>query len=237
MRAFPFDAQQCWINITVRNAAQDSMRLSARLRRTDDSLNLNEYDVLSRDLTVINGTMVIRVILRRYPEYHILSSYFPVFLLHLLGYGTLFIDPKDFQDRGTMSLTSLLVLISFYSDTANSLPKTSYLKLLDIWYIFSVTFLSLIIGVHLATNKVDKQKDPSEMNSKVRKVLPMPKGISDSVVSWGLKPNLSSSELKAKIKRSYNASVLFVAQILFGLMYVIFHVLYWSKVFDNSLIF
>ncbi|XP_066978922.1 uncharacterized protein [Macrobrachium rosenbergii] len=235
MRAFPFDVQDCWINGTIQNTAQDSMVLSAHLRSVDKYLNLNEYDVLACNLTVINNRIIIRVTLRRYPEYHILSSYFPVFLLHLLGYGTLFIDPQDFQDRGTMSLTSLLVLISFYSDTAMSLPKTAYLKLLDIWYIFSVTFLSLIIGVHLATNKVSSQKDLPAKNSQVKKVLPMPKGSSEFLLSGGYKPKGSSSEGKGKPQRSYNACVLFVAKIFFGLVYVIFHILYWGKVVDSSL--
>ncbi|XP_064086227.1 uncharacterized protein LOC135201288 [Macrobrachium nipponense] len=107
MRAFPFDVQDCWINVTIGNAALDSMRLSAVLQTVDRNLKLNEYDVLACNLTVTRTTMVIRVTLRRYPDYHILSSYFPVFLLHLLGYGTLFIDPQDFQVREVLLATLL----------------------------------------------------------------------------------------------------------------------------------
>lgn len=54
-----------------------------------------------------------------------------------------------------MSLTTLLVLIALYSDASAALPKTSYIKLIDIWFVFGISFLSLIISVHLATCKTD----------------------------------------------------------------------------------
>ncbi|XP_066979018.1 gamma-aminobutyric acid receptor subunit alpha-3-like [Macrobrachium rosenbergii] len=240
MRAFPFDVQDCWINVTIGNAALDSMRLSAALWTVDRNLKLNEYDVLACNLTVIRSAMVLRLTLKRYPDYHILSSYFPVFLLHLLGYGTLFIDPQDFQDRGAMSLTSLLVLISFYSDAAMTLPKTSYLKRIDVWYIFSITFLSLIIGVHLVTNKVKGQGNPPEEGVLVEKPHPLTPVESTSVFPFsagGMRPigsKGSSSSFKKNRRRNFNASVLLVAKILFGVIYVLFHVLYWNAIYNSS---
>lgn len=48
-----------------------------------------------------------------------------------------------------MGLTTLLVFISLYTDVSSSLPNTSYLKLIDVWFVFNILFLSLIIGTHL----------------------------------------------------------------------------------------
>ncbi|XP_068242769.1 ligand-gated ion channel 50-like [Palaemon carinicauda] len=227
MRAFPFDVQDCWINITIGNSASDSMRLSANLYHVIRDLKMNEYDVLDCNLTVSKSTMHVWVRLRRFPEYHILSSYFPVFLLHLLGYGTLFIDPHDFQDRGTMSLTSLLVLISFYSDSAMALPKTSYLKMIDFWYIFSITFLSLIIGVHLVTNRVKRWENPPDKSTMVQMFHPL-----STAENYGddIGPKGSSSSHNVNVSRNFNASVLFGAKIIFGVIYIIFHVVYWSSI-------
>lgn len=60
--------------------------------------------------------------------------------------------PVDrFSERGTMSLTTLLVLISLYTETSSSLPSTAYLKHIDVWFVFNICFLTLIIGIHLAT--------------------------------------------------------------------------------------
>lgn len=97
-------------------------------------------------------------------QYPLFSIYFPTTLMHFISYGTLWIPVMDFPDRGTMSLTTLLVLIALYSDVLSQLPVTSYLKFLDVWFIFSITFISLIIFVHLFTsntNEVQKFRFPS----------------------------------------------------------------------------
>ena len=39
-----------------------------------------------------------------------------------------------------VSLTSLLVLATFFTQTSQSIPKTSYLKLIDVWFV-AVIFL------------------------------------------------------------------------------------------------
>lgn len=50
-----------------------------------------------------------------------------------------------------MSLTTMLVFMSLYTETSSSLPSTAYLKHIDVWFVFNLTFLTLIIGLHLAT--------------------------------------------------------------------------------------
>lgn len=66
-------------------------------------------------------------------------------------YGTLHLPAEFFNERGTMSLTTLLAFFSLYTQTSSSLPKTSYAKNIDVWYLFSLCYLSLIITVHIAT--------------------------------------------------------------------------------------
>ena len=44
-----------------------------------------------------------------------------------------------------VSLTSLLVLASLFSQTSETIPKTAYLKLIDIWYIVLIMFDFLVI--------------------------------------------------------------------------------------------
>ena len=44
-----------------------------------------------------------------------------------------------------VSLTSLLVLASLFSQTSETIPKTAYLKLIDVWYIFLIVFDFLVI--------------------------------------------------------------------------------------------
>lgn len=48
-----------------------------------------------------------------------------------------------------VSLTSLLVLTGLLTQTSQSIPKTAYLKLIDIWYI-ALIFIDFLIIVVLA---------------------------------------------------------------------------------------
>ncbi|XP_047490968.1 glycine receptor subunit alpha-1-like [Penaeus chinensis] len=65
----------------------------------------------------------------------------------VICYLTLLFDMDDFMDRIMVSLTSLLVLASLFSQTSQSIPKTAYLKLIDVWYICVITVDFLIIVV------------------------------------------------------------------------------------------
>ena len=51
-----------------------------------------------------------------------------------------------------VSLTSLLVLASLLTQTSESLPKTSYFKMVDIWLFSCILTIFLIILFHTATN-------------------------------------------------------------------------------------
>lgn len=46
-----------------------------------------------------------------------------------------------------VSLTSLLVLTGLLTQTSQSIPKTAYLKLIDVWYITFIFFNFMIIVV------------------------------------------------------------------------------------------
>lgn len=46
-----------------------------------------------------------------------------------------------------VSLTSLLVLAALFSQTSQSIPKTAYLKHIDVWYIVLISYDFLIIVV------------------------------------------------------------------------------------------
>ena len=155
LRMYPFDQQICHLiffleNVPLQKASLHNLLLNA----TDtDVSSPPEYAVSTPTFTTNSSTasFVITFVLSRYVSFHMFATYLPTSLLHFIGFRTLSIPASNFQDRGTMSLTTLLVLISLYTETLTALPITSYIKLIDVWFIFSITFLSLIISIHLFT--------------------------------------------------------------------------------------
>ncbi|KAK3892732.1 hypothetical protein Pcinc_003422 [Petrolisthes cinctipes] len=151
---YPWDTQNCHIDIKVANVGEDGLLVNKSSRVSECPKMLEEYYVeecrLKHPDSRTNMLSVQLKLKRRY-EHHFFTKFLPTSLLLILGYGTLLLPIEYYNERGTMSLTTLLVFISLYTETSGSLPSTAYLKLIDVWFVFSITFLTLIICVHLAT--------------------------------------------------------------------------------------
>ncbi|RXG65578.1 Gamma-aminobutyric acid receptor subunit beta, partial [Armadillidium vulgare] len=117
---------------------------------------LEEYAVNNCELGKHNYSNYFNVTLEfsRRTDYILFTTYLPTWLLLSIGYGTLLLPVEAFPERGSMSLTTLLVLISLYAESSSALPKTTYLKSIDEWFVFCISYLWLVIAIHLATSHV-----------------------------------------------------------------------------------
>ncbi|KAK8402088.1 hypothetical protein O3P69_001288 [Scylla paramamosain] len=151
---YPWDVQRCSVRLKVTNVRESGLLLNESSGVLNCPTLLEEYKVesctLGKEEAPTNTITVYLQLSRRY-EYHLFTTFLPTSLLLILGYGTLLLPVESINERGTMSLTTLLVFISLYTETNNSLPSTSYLKYIDVWFVFSITYLSVIIIVHLAS--------------------------------------------------------------------------------------
>lgn len=147
---FPWDEQICLINLMITNMDQMEPQETSDAIFTKQ-LDLEEYSIANLTLFHNNETKskTIRIHLKRYSMQYVYDSYFPTALLLLLGYGTFFLPMAPLSDRGTMSLTTLLVLVALYTDSLHALPDVNYNTYLDNWYIFSMAYLSLIVASHI----------------------------------------------------------------------------------------
>ena len=84
----------------------------------------------------------------------LLNTFIPTLILWLFGYSTLFIDMADFSERFMGAGTSLLVLATQFAATSRDLPKTSYMKLIDTWFLWHNISILAIIFYHIILNKL-----------------------------------------------------------------------------------
>ena len=75
-----------------------------------------------------------------------MTTYLPTILICLVSFCTNYFKPFFFEAIVTVNLTSLLVLTTLFISVSNSLPNTSYVKMIDIWLIFvlCMPFLEVI---------------------------------------------------------------------------------------------
>ncbi|XP_042891762.1 glycine receptor subunit alpha-3-like [Penaeus japonicus] len=222
LRQYPWDEQECIASVKILNVPPASLKIN----KTSSSVtfcpsSLVEYDVKECGFHGVRGGFNVSLSLARRSEFHIFATYIPTSLLVGLGYGTLFLPVDSFPERGGMSLTTLLVFISLYTEMASSLPKASYLKSIDVWFVFGIVYLSLVITVHLATCK-------SVMTSqRERKATP----IAFFVRRWGNDPEFGFEKDKRSLSAgSKEATILRIARVSFGIITFLFVFLYFVVV-------
>ena len=73
------------------------------------------------------------------------------------------------QNRVMVSLTSLLVQVSLFTQTADNTPKTSYLKLIDVWFMCVIVLDFLIISVIVFIENLRQQQRQKQQQQQLQK--------------------------------------------------------------------
>ena len=68
----------------------------------------------------------------------ITTVYTPTILLNLIGHITHYFKPFFFESALSVNLTVMLVLTSMLISVVESLPRTAYMKMVEVWLIFNL---------------------------------------------------------------------------------------------------
>ncbi|XP_068216480.1 uncharacterized protein [Palaemon carinicauda] len=147
LQMYPFDTQQCLLSFNITNMEQNFIFQKAGVIFSGERRLLEYKCIREQMLGIEDGPGIVEVVLtfRNQYGYYIGNAVVPSLLMVSICYLCFLFDMPDFQDRIMVSLTSLLVLAALFSQTSQSIPKTAYLKLIDVWYICLITFDFLII--------------------------------------------------------------------------------------------
>ncbi|XP_047487909.1 acetylcholine-gated chloride channel subunit acc-1-like [Penaeus chinensis] len=92
--------------------------------------------------------LVIVIMMQHLYATQLVTIFVPTTLINLISFATFCFKWFDFQNRIMVSLTALLVLSTLFAQISDNLPKTSYFKLIDIWFFGSILFSFVIIIIH-----------------------------------------------------------------------------------------
>lgn len=92
------------------------------------------------------------------PEYHLLNSFLPSSLVFLICYSSLWFPTSDFTDRVMVSLTSLLVLMTLFSQPADSYIKSPSYRLLSMWFVVLIVLCFAVVVCNVGVNVVRLSK-------------------------------------------------------------------------------
>ncbi|XP_069949577.1 uncharacterized protein [Cherax quadricarinatus] len=224
---FPFDAQVCSLYFTLVSAASTYMVLVPFAANYSGPKNLIEYTIGEVSMLVKQdgefSSVGIKVRFYRRYGFYLLTLYIPTTLLIVIAYASFFFNPEDFNSRITVALTALLVLASLFTQTSNSLPKTSYFKLVDVWLFFSIVIIFFVVMLQtLVDFAADKNWFSCLSNKKSTKIQVLDKtGRRTKEAFMG--PSFP------RVAGQYDMAVLNFSRIIIPILFFIFNIIYWAS--------
>ena len=110
--------------------------------------------------------LTVEITLKRMFQYHLAATFLPTILLMIITEITLFVDEKHFEVTVMVHLTTMLVMYTLYQGLQTIMPKTAYLKFIDIFLLYGlivpfITFMVEVISKLLAGKEppVDQEED------------------------------------------------------------------------------
>ncbi|XP_076055612.1 uncharacterized protein LOC143033883 [Oratosquilla oratoria] len=169
---YPFDEQDCTIELILSSAARklvdfDQNRLTASY--VGES-KLNNYLVKAFHVQSLSGgphaDLRVSFVLERRYSLVLVTTFLPCLLLLSIGYTSLYIRITLFMPRIMVSLTTLLVFYTLFSQASSRLPSTAYVKIIDIWFFLCMFLLFTIIVTHVIIDHLPTDGDVIALHEK-----------------------------------------------------------------------
>lgn len=204
---FPFDEHECNFTMKLDATKRKSIQFAEDMPSVVYSAHetIGQFKIFNFTSHIVNDVksthFIFTLKIRRLVMNQMLSTFLPTALLWALGYATLFIDIENSSDRFIGTVTALLVLVSLLSSVNGDLPKTSYFKFIDLWFLWYISNILLIIIFHIFLNHIPNNQIKDYHN-----------------VSITISENGEEKTLRAKVNML--ASVVFAATtVLFVIVY------------------
>ena len=175
-RWYPFDTQTCFMILRLGGGTELLVSLTPGPLNYSGPEELTQYYVkkyLIGEISLENSKgLSISITFGRRLLGAILTVYLPTVLLNVIGHATNFFKPFFFEAVVTVNLTgdnfdlinlnfslAMLVLTTMFINVSNNLPKTSYVKMIDIWLIFNLLlpFIEVLVHTYMDTLRYFKR--------------------------------------------------------------------------------
>ena len=179
---FPFDEEICFLVFKINQYKKTKLMFVEEGPTSVVYTGPSIVDQFAIGLMVseINNTkqytkLTLHIPFKRIFTHQLLQTFFPTFVLWLLGYATIFVDTERPSDRLMASVTIMLVLATLLGVINEDLPKTSYIKLINGWVVWHITIMFTIIIYHIWIDMMRKQS----MSYVIKKVAPLSQEMDD----------------------------------------------------------
>ena len=195
MRWYPFDTQVCSMEFVIEESIKEIVDIVIGNLTYSGPLELTQYFIKKRifskrtDGQEMKVTFVSIFLGRRLLSI-ILTVFVPTLILNVVGHASNYFKEFFFEAVISVNVTAMLVLTTMFINVSNNLPKTAYIKMIDVWLLFNLikpfndilvtTYIDYLrsdderdINHHGTPVSVGGNKESQEPNEKVVKVVPV----------------------------------------------------------------
>ena len=156
---FPFDSTKCVFGFKMHSQNILIVRDTSISYNGPDIVDQFEIKLVGDRINNTNGQSQyeFEIVFKRVFTRQILKTFIPTFLFWILGYSTIFMDIDHSGDRFAGSVTVMLVLTSLLNIVNGDLPETSYMKLIDLWFVWHIGMGFGVTMYHIALRATTRQ--------------------------------------------------------------------------------
>ena len=167
MHWYPFDTQVCSMTISVTENLNDFISIENNGHENLGPVELTQYFIRRTDMNIgrignKQQAVIFKVSLGRRLLGTLLTVFLPTILLNVIGHSANYFKAFFFEAIVSVNLTCMLVLTTMFINVSNQLPKTSYIKMIDVWLIFNL--IVPFVEVLLHTYKDSLREEDREVN-------------------------------------------------------------------------
>lgn len=210
LQKFPFDVQTCSMNLESWKYNASSLRLmweDQNPMRLSSELHLTEYSLLDfwTNESVVRGDIInmrhgggnysalkFAFKLSREVGYYIMDYFIPSMMIVATSWVSFWLQADAGPPRTTLGTATMLSFITLASSQAKSLPKVSYIKASEIWFLGCCGFIFASLVEFAFVNTIWRRKKPvslKKVNSKY-------------ILKSTLTPRLARKELQREMRSS-----------------------------------
>ena len=91
----------------------------------------------------------------------ILTVFAPTVILNIVGHASNYFKEFFFEAVISVNVTAMLVLTTMFINVSNNLPKTAYIKMIDIWLLFNLIkpFNDILVTTYMDSLRVDDERE------------------------------------------------------------------------------
>ncbi|OWR47009.1 neurotransmitter gated ion channel [Danaus plexippus plexippus] len=211
LQKFPFDDQRCSMNLESWKYNASILRLMWEKDnpvRLSSELHLTEYSLLDywTNESVVRGDIVnmrqggagnysalkFTFKLGREVGYYLMDYFIPSMMIVAMSWVTFWLQADASAPRITLGTSTMLSFITLASSQAKTLPKVSYIKASEIWFLGCIGFIFSALVEFAFVNTIWRRK----------KVVSLKKVNSKYILKSTLTPRLARKELQKEMQSS-----------------------------------